>query len=103
MSDALTFAELDVQQVELLPARTVMSMFQLGSTGGSGTGGTGTGGAGGDAHGGIGVNALNFNVGSGNQYNSAGDAYGGPGGAGTGGPGTGGASHLHIHHPKPWK
>ena len=27
MSDVLTFAEIDGQHVELLPARTVMSMF----------------------------------------------------------------------------
>ena len=62
MSDSLTFAELDAQQVELLPARTVMSVFQLtgtGPSGGSSTakggpGGAGVGGACGDAHGGIG-------------------------------------------------
>ena len=29
MSDALSFAEMDGQHVELLPARTVLSMFHL--------------------------------------------------------------------------
>ena len=70
MSDAQSFAELDGQQVELLPARTVLSMFAQGLEGAPGAPGVGTigatvlgipvgdnsgngiGGAGGDAHGG---------------------------------------------------
>jgi len=43
MSDALSFAEIDGQHVELLPARTVMSMFSAGGDGG-GRGGNGGGG-----------------------------------------------------------
>jgi hypothetical protein len=52
MSDALSFVEIDGQHVELLPARTVLSMFNAagprgGDAGNGGTGGTGgTGGAG---------------------------------------------------------
>jgi hypothetical protein len=41
MSDALSFAEIDRQHVELLPARTVLSTFSAG--GGPRGGGTGTG------------------------------------------------------------
>jgi hypothetical protein len=40
MSDNLTFAELEAQQVELLPARTVLSLISLGKPGTGGTGGT---------------------------------------------------------------
>ncbi|MCU1611550.1 MAG: hypothetical protein JWM45_3466, partial [Pseudonocardiales bacterium] len=37
MSDALSFVEIDGQHVELLPARTVMSLFALaGGDGGNG-------------------------------------------------------------------
>jgi hypothetical protein len=44
MSDALSFTEIGEQHVELLPARTVMSMFATGtSDGGQGTGTTGQG------------------------------------------------------------
>ncbi|MGH3773476.1 MAG: hypothetical protein ACRDRW_19140 [Pseudonocardiaceae bacterium] len=38
MSDALSFAELDGQQVELLPTRTVLSTFTHGTNGGDATG-----------------------------------------------------------------
>lgn len=42
MSDALNFTEIDRQHTELLPARTVMSMFRTGtSTGSNSTGGAG--------------------------------------------------------------
>ena len=34
MSDALSFAEIDGQYAELLPARTVLSLFSLGGGGG---------------------------------------------------------------------
>jgi hypothetical protein len=81
MSDALSFAEIDGQHVELLPARTVLSLF---SAGGGGDGGQG--GAGGDAQGGLGLNVLNINV-LGTQTNSAADAIGGAGGNANGGKG----------------
>jgi hypothetical protein len=48
MFDALSFVEIDVQRVGLLPARTVLSLFSAG--GGRG----GNGGAGGSANGGAG-------------------------------------------------
>jgi hypothetical protein len=43
MSDTVSFVEIDGQLVELLPARTVMSMFALGhgGVGSKGTGGIG--------------------------------------------------------------
>jgi hypothetical protein len=47
MSDELSFAEVDGQRVELLPARTVLSMFSTGTTSGPHGGDTGAGGAGG--------------------------------------------------------
>jgi hypothetical protein len=85
MSDALSFAEIDGQHLELLPARTVMSM--LSTTGGSDRGGNGgTGGAGGAGRGGIGVNLLNIDL-FGDQTNSAGDGVGGAGGHANGGAG----------------
>lgn len=71
MSYTLSFAEIEGQHVELLPARTVMSMF---STHGCNAGN------GGDARGGIGINLLNIDL-LGDQDNSAGDAYGGRGGS----------------------
>ncbi|MGH4009962.1 MAG: hypothetical protein ACRDTH_17725 [Pseudonocardiaceae bacterium] len=39
MSDPVSFAELDGQHVELLPARTVLSVFSAQDTGGTDTGG----------------------------------------------------------------
>ncbi len=87
MSDGLSFAEIDGQHVELLPARTVLSLFAGcggGCKGGGGDGGVG--GAGGDAQGGLGVNLLNINV-LGTQTNSAADAVGGAGGNANGGEG----------------
>jgi hypothetical protein len=47
MSDALSFAEIDGLHAELLPARTVMSVFSM------------QGGEGGNGQGGIGINLLN--------------------------------------------
>ncbi len=45
MSDTVSFAELDGQHMELLPARTVLSMFSVpgadGGTAGNGTDGVG--------------------------------------------------------------
>jgi hypothetical protein len=83
MSDALSFAEIDGQHVELLPARTVMSMF---STGGGCEGGDGgTGGNGGSAQGGLGINILSGIGILGTGIASAGDATGGAGGSANGG------------------
>jgi hypothetical protein len=77
MSD-VSFAEIDGQHVELLPARTVLSLFMAG--GGDG----GAGGDGGNGQGGVGLNVLNINV-AGTQTNSAGDGVGGAGGSADGG------------------
>jgi hypothetical protein len=79
MPDAVSFAEIDGQRVELLPARTVMSLF---ATGGGGNGGTG--GSGGSGYGGIGLDVLNVNA-TGSQENGAGSGIGGSGGAASGG------------------
>lgn len=82
MSDALSFAEIDGQHVELLPARTVLSMIK--ATGGQCGGNGGTGGNGGEGEGGIGVNALNIVLPD-EQYNYAANGYGGNGGDANGG------------------
>ena len=74
MSDALSFAEIDGQHVELLPARTVLSLFS------TGTGGNG--GDGGSAQGGLGINILSGIGILGTGIASAGSAVGGDGGAG---------------------
>ncbi len=79
MSDALSFAEIDGQHVELLPARTVLSLFTAG--GGNG----GEGGGGGNAQGGLGVNVLSGIGVLGTGSASAGDAVGGAGGSADGG------------------
>ncbi|HEY6424947.1 MAG TPA: hypothetical protein VIY28_17250 [Pseudonocardiaceae bacterium] len=89
MSDALSLAEIDGQHVELLPARTVMSMFHTGGCGGRGGNG-GQGGTGGGGRGGLGINLLNIDL-FGDQTNSAGDGFGGAGGSANGG--TGGACY----------
>jgi hypothetical protein len=82
MSDALSFVEVEGQHVELLPARTVLSMF---SAGGCGCGGHGDGGGnGGKGSGGIGLNLLNIDL-FGDQTNSAGNGVGGSGGSANGG------------------
>ncbi len=74
MSDALSFAEINGQHVELLPARTVMSLFALG----------GDGGKGGAAQGGVGVNVLSGIGVLGTGSASGGDAAGGAGGSANG-------------------
>jgi hypothetical protein len=86
MSDALSFVEIDGQHVELLPARTVMSLLHTGGGGeNSGRGGNGGhGGNGGQGRGGIGLNVLNIDL-FGDQTNSAGDGTGGAGGHANGG------------------
>lgn len=97
MSDALSFAEIDGQHVELLPARTVLSMVSTcgcnsgghGGGGGGNAGDGGNGGVGGDGgtgRGGLGINLLNVNL-FGDQTNSAGNGVGGDGGSANGGPG----------------
>ncbi len=80
MSDALSFVEIDGQHVELLPARTVMSMFTLGEGGDGGNGGNG-----GNAQGGVGVNLLAGIGVLGTGTATAGDAAGGNGGSANGG------------------
>jgi hypothetical protein len=75
MSDAVSFAEIGAQRVELLPVRTVMSMF----AGGFGGGGANFGGSGGFGQGGLGLDVLNINV-LGTQSNFAGNGVGGAGG-----------------------
>ena len=71
MFDAMSFAEIDGQHVELLPARTVLSLFAThGATGGEG-------GNGGGAQGGVGVNVLSGIGVLGTGSASAGDAAGG--------------------------
>ena len=86
MSDALSFVEIDAQHVELLPARTVMSLLHTGGENGGRGGNGGHGGAGGKGHGGLGVNLLNIDL-FGDQTNSAGDGTGGAGGDANGGKG----------------
>jgi hypothetical protein len=96
MAAVLSFSEIAGQHVELLPARTVLSLFSAGGsrggntgtgTGGTGTGGTGTGGEGGNAHGKA-ILADNWFYTEGDVYTTVIGATGGTGGAGTGGPGT---------------
>jgi hypothetical protein len=52
MLDTLTFSELEAQEVELLPARTVLSLIRMGGSGGGSGGGGGGGGGGGHMGGG---------------------------------------------------
>ena len=92
MSDALSFVEINGQHVELLPARTVMSLLHTGGGSDSGRGGNGgTGGNGGQGRGGIGLNVLNIDL-FGDQTNDAGSGFGGAGGAADGGNGGARAS-----------
>jgi hypothetical protein len=98
MCDALSFVEIDRQYVELLPARTVLSMVCFapndGATPTSGTAGTGDSTAGaatasGPAGAGsstptITGNAIFVYV-AGNQYNTLTGGAGGPAGTGTSG------------------
>jgi hypothetical protein len=65
MFETLTLAEIHRQHAELLPARTVLSLF---STQGGGAGDRGSGG--------IGLNVLDIDV-LGDQANSAADGAGG--------------------------
>jgi hypothetical protein len=86
MSDALSFTEIDGQHIELLPARTVLSLIGIKTGGKEHCGGDGgTGGNGGAAYGGIGVQALNIIL-QHQQDNFAANAWGGAGGNADGGP-----------------
>jgi hypothetical protein len=82
MSDTLTFAELEAQHVELLPARTVLSLM-FSASGGRGGDNTSHGGSGGTA---VAVNAGNINFG-GDQSNIAVASANG-----------GNSSIHHFHH-----
>jgi hypothetical protein len=74
MSDSFSFTEMDGQRVELLPARTVLSMINKAGGGGGNC-------RGGDAYGGIGIGVVLdlLSTGSHTPIN-AGNAYGGHGG-----------------------
>jgi hypothetical protein len=72
MSDALSFAELDGQHVELLPARTVLSMFAQGTDGDHASNGT-------DGIGLIGIDRF---------IPGGGNGMGSPGGSANGSSGT---------------
>jgi hypothetical protein len=94
MSDALSFAEIDGQHVELLPARTVLSLFHAGA--GSTGGDAGNGGAGGTSGtGGAGSGKAELTGGwfytEGDVYNNLTGGAGGASGPADGGPATGGA------------
>jgi hypothetical protein len=92
MSDALSFAEIDGQHMELLPARTVLSMFSVGGPrgGDAGNGGQGgTGGAGGAGSGEAKASASHF-YSEGDVVMMLTGGAGGTGGAAGGGPATAG-------------
>jgi hypothetical protein len=75
MSDTLNSAELEAQHVELLPARTVLSLFSLAGNGGS----AGKPGAGGQGTAGVG---FNWNlVFGGSQNNISSMGFNGPSGS----------------------
>jgi hypothetical protein len=76
MPDSLSFAEIDAQHMELLPARTVLSLFSADGPGG--------GDAGNSAGAGIFDTMSNM---LGHQVNSAGSGVGGGGGSANAGHG----------------
>ncbi|MGH4023386.1 MAG: hypothetical protein ACRDRV_02245 [Pseudonocardiaceae bacterium] len=82
MSDALSFAEIDGQRVELLPARTVLTGGGGPDFDGDATAGAGTGGTGGIS----GVSILDI---LNNNNILSPDASAGSGGAGVGGSAVG--------------
>lgn len=93
MSDGLSFAEIDGQHVDLLPPRTVLSVYACGCGDGDGSDGGqgGDGGHGGDAKGGDGRDADatvagKVNVGHVGQCNVV---FGGEGGHGADSKGAG--------------
>jgi hypothetical protein len=83
MHDELSFAEIDGLLVELLHARTVLSLFSAGTRGGGGNAGNSNGG-----NGGLG-DALVSTVSDtlGRQVDSAGTGVGGAGGSANAGRG----------------
>jgi hypothetical protein len=93
MSDALSFAEVDGQHVELLPARTVLSMFRAVVGGGGDAGNAGAGGTSGTGGAGSGKAALadNWFYTEGDVINTVTGGQGAPSGAADGGAATGGA------------
>ncbi len=74
MSDAMSFAELEEQHVELLPPRTVLSLFSAAAPGASGTPGTATPG--------FPNTTIMFTSGIFSFHSTAGTATGGAGGMG---------------------
>ena len=92
MSDVLSFAEIDVAHVELLPARTVLSMFRVSVGGDAGNGGQGgKGGVGGVGEGkAYFVNPIFYTEGdvTNSLTGGAGGADSADGGDATGGAGT---------------
>jgi hypothetical protein len=74
MSDALSFAEFEAQDVQLLPARIVLSVLMA-------PGGGGTPGHNGSSHPGIGLKTGNVSFPPGGQTNIVGQGIGGPGGS----------------------
>ena len=93
MSDVLSFVEIDGQHVELLPARTVLSLFSVGAPkGGDAAAPAGvTGGPGGAGGEGSGKAAFlhNWIYVEGDMHNTL---TGGAGGAAPGGAASGGAA-----------
>lgn len=87
MSDALSFVEIDGQHVELLPARTVLSLLSAGAPKGGDAGNGGPGGTGG-ASDGKAEFLHNWIYVEGDMYNTL---TGSEGGSADGGAATGGA------------
>src|ERR1700742_2559191 len=84
--DALSWAEIDGQEIELLPARTVLSTFGDACHGGH----YDNGGDGGDAGEGGDATVVGYNYGNGIQINIAIGGPGGDGGDANGGDADGG-------------
>ena len=103
MSDAVSFVEIKEQYVELLPARTVLSLLcGTTGTGTTGTATTGTATTGGTGGAGSGTPTITGNTifvfVAGNQYNTlTGGAPDTGGPASTGGAATGGATAGGAH------
>lgn len=99
MSDALSLVEIDGLYVELLPARTVLSMFSVGGPRGGDAGNGGTGGTSGAAGAGSGTVQIynpSIYLEQGSTLSDTitggeGGATSAPGGAATGGAGAAGS------------
>jgi hypothetical protein len=87
MSESLSFAEIEGQHVELLPARTVLSLMFT----------TPHGGNGGAGYGGIGINQGNGALNGAHQTNVAGGGFGGDAHGGIGGNGGDGHGGFGIN------